>query len=162
MSLTESSKGKRGVGLRTLLRELAYNKILWTTLSAWTIAQFLKGVFYFIKEKRINFRRFVGAGGMPSSHSALVASLATAIGIQQGWDNATTALALIFAMVVMYDAAGVRLAASRQAVTLNKIVDELFEEGEFHQERLKEFLGHTPVEVIAGATLGIIIAVVLK
>ena len=144
--------------MRTFLRELAYNHILWTTFSAWFIAQFLKGIFYFIKEKRINFRRFVGAGGMPSSHSALVASLATAIGLAQGWDSPIAALAIVFALITMYDAAGVRLAASRQAVTLNKIVDELFEEGEFHQERLKEFLGHTPVEVIAGATLGIVMA----
>ncbi len=140
---------------------MAYNKILWTCLSAWFLAQFLKGIFYFIKEKRVNFKRFAGAGGMPSSHSALVASLATAVGIKMGWDNPITAIALIFAVVVMYDAAGVRLAASRQAITLNKIIDELFEEGEFHQERLKEFLGHTPVEVIAGATLGVVMAIIL-
>lgn len=149
------------MGLKIFLRELAYNKILWTTLSAWFIAQILKGLFYFIKEKRINFRRFVGAGGMPSSHSALVASLATAIGLEQGWDSAPAALAIIFAFVVMYDAAGVRRAAGRQAATLNKIVDEIFEVGEFHQERLIEFLGHTPVEVFAGAALGIVMAVVL-
>jgi acid phosphatase family membrane protein YuiD len=125
------------------------------------LAQFLKVLFYFFTEKRINFRRFVGAGGMPSSHSALVASLATGIGLKYGWDSAETALALVFAFIVMYDAAGVRLAASRQAVILNKIVDELFEEGEFHHERLIELLGHTRVEVIAGAALGIIMAVVL-
>lgn len=95
---------------------------------------------------------------MPSSHSALVASLATTIGIHTGWNSISTALAIVFAFVVMYDAAGVRLAASRQAVILNKMIDELYEEGEFHQEHLKELLGHTPVEVIAGATLGILVA----
>jgi acid phosphatase family membrane protein YuiD len=125
------------------------------------LAQLLKVFFYFFIEKRINFRRFVGAGGMPSSHSALVASLATAIGLKHGWDSTETALALVFAFIVMYDAAGVRLAASRQAVILNKIVDELFEEGEFHHERLIELLGHTRVEVIAGAALGIVMAVLL-
>ena len=147
--------------MRNFFRELAMNKVLWTSLSAWLIAQFLKGAFDFIKEKRINFKRFTGAGGMPSSHSALVASLATAVGIKLGWDNVLTAVALVFAVIVMYDAAGVRLAAGRQAVTLNKIVDEIFEEGEFHHERLKEFLGHTPVEVIAGAALGIVMAIIL-
>jgi acid phosphatase family membrane protein YuiD len=141
--------------------EISHNQILWVSLSAWMLAQLLKVLFYFFTEKRINFRRFVGAGGMPSSHSALVSALATAIGLEYGWDNAITALALVFAFIVMYDAAGVRLAASRQAMVLNKIVDELFEEGEFHHERLIELLGHTRVEVIAGAALGILMAIVL-
>jgi len=152
---------KEGYFLQLFFKEIAKNHVLWVTLTAWLIAQFLKGVFYFFKEKRVNFRRFVGAGGMPSSHSALVASLATAIGLTHGWDSTVAALALIFAVITMYDAAGVRLAASRQAVILNKIMDEIFEEGEFHQERLKELLGHTPVEVIAGATLGIVVAALL-
>ncbi len=146
--------------MRNFITELAYNHILWTTVTAWLIAQILKVLFCYIKEKKINFRRLVGAGGMPSSHSALVASLATSVGLSEGFNSVNTAIAIIFAFVVMYDAAGVRLAASRQAATLNKIIDELFEEGEFHQERLKELLGHTPVEVIVGAGLGIILAVV--
>lgn len=143
------------------LREIAENHILGVSVTAWFLAQFLKGIFYFIQEKKVNFNRFVGAGGMPSSHSALVSSLTVAIGMTEGWDSPITALATVFALIVMYDAAGVRLAASRQAVILNKMLDELFEEGEFHQERLKELLGHTPVEVIAGAALGIIVAVLL-
>lgn len=142
--------------------ELPHNQILWTALISWFLAQFIKGVFYFIKEKRVNFRRFVvGAGGMPSSHSALVSSLATAVGLENGWDKSITAVTLIFAVIVMYDAAGVRHAASRQAITLNKMIDELFEEGEFRQERLKELLGHTPFEVIVGAMLGIVMAYLL-
>jgi acid phosphatase family membrane protein YuiD len=152
---------ERGILLGDFFEEISHNHVLWVALSSWMLAQCLKVVFYFLKEKRINFRRIVGAGGMPSSHTALVASLATAIGIEYGWDSTYTALAMIYAFIVMYDAAGVRLAASRQAVTLNKIVDELFEEGEIHQERLKELLGHTPVEVIAGATLGIVMALIL-
>ncbi len=147
--------------MHNFFKELPHNEILWTALTAWFLAQFIKGIFYFIKEKRVNFRRFVGAGGMPSSHSALVAALATAVGLQMGWDQAITAVTLIFAVIVMYDAAGVRHAASRQAMTLNKMIDELFEEGEFNQERLKELLGHTPVEVIMGAMLGIIMAYLL-
>jgi acid phosphatase family membrane protein YuiD len=95
---------------------------------------------------------------MPSSHSALVASLATAVGLKSGWDQPLTAVTLIFAVIVMYDAAGVRQAASRQAIILNKMLDELFEDGEIHQERLKELLGHTPVEVFVGAALGVAIA----
>ncbi|MGE5581514.1 MAG: divergent PAP2 family protein [Bacillota bacterium] len=146
---------------RDFFKELAYNHILWVTLFSWLMAQTLKVAFYFFKEKKINFKRFVGAGGMPSSHSALVASMATAVGVQTGWDSVATAISIIFAFIVMYDAAGVRLAASRQAVILNKIMDELFEAGEFRQERLKELLGHTPVEVIAGASLGVFLALLL-
>lgn len=148
--------------MRDFIEGLANNQILWSTLTAWMVASILKVAFFYLKEKKINFRRFVGTGGMPSSHSALVAGLATAVGLKDGWNSVSAALAIIFALVVMYDAAGVRLAASRQAATLNKIIDELFEEGEFHHERLKELLGHTRVEVIVGAGLGILIAVILK
>ncbi len=143
------------------MQEIAANQILGVSLTAWFLAQFLKGIFYFIKEKRINFRRFVGAGGMPSSHSALVSSLTVAIGITEGWDSPIAALSVVTALIVMYDAAGVRLAASKQAIVLNKMLDEVFEEGEFHQERLKELLGHTPIEVFAGAALGIVVALLL-
>lgn len=147
--------------MNIFFREIVHNQILWISLSAWFWAQLLKVVFYYFKEKKVNFKRLVGAGGMPSSHSALVASLATAISIHFGWDSMPSAFAVIFAGVVMYDAAGVRQAAGKQAVVLNKIVDEIFEDGEFHQERLKELLGHTPVEVIAGAILGIAVAIIM-
>ncbi|HBG17604.1 MAG TPA: acid phosphatase, partial [Firmicutes bacterium] len=116
------------------------NIVFWSAFIAWIIAQFLKGIFAFYKYRKMDFRRFVGAGGMPSSHSAFVSALATGVGLNDGWASTTTALAIVFALVVMYDAAGVRLAASKQAATLNKIVDELFDEGEFHHEHLKELL----------------------
>lgn len=148
--------------MQNFLIGLANNNILWNALTAWLVAGILKIIFNGFKQKKINLRRFFGTGGMPSSHSALVSALATSIGVKQGWDHPITALALIFAMVVMYDAAGVRLAASKQAAVLNKMIDELFEEGEFHQERLKELLGHTRVEVIVGSTLGVLIALVLR
>ncbi len=145
---------------RDFFKEIAYNHCLWVALFAWFVASTLKVIFNYIKEKKVNFKRFVGSGGMPSTHSALVASLATAVGIETGWNSAYTATAIILACIVMYDASGVRLAASRQAATLNKIIDEMFQEGEFHPEHLKELLGHTPIEVIAGATLGVVIAII--
>jgi len=137
------------------LGSFSENSIFWNAALAWLIAQFLKGIITFCLKKKLDFRRFVGAGGMPSSHSAFVSALATGIGLTDGWAASTTALAIVFALVVMYDAAGVRLAASKQAATLNKMVEELFGEGEFHHERLKELIGHTPVEVIVCALLGI-------
>lgn len=133
------------------------NTVFWSAFIAWLIAQVLKGVLALYKHKKWDFRRFVGAGGMPSSHSAFVSALATGVGLTEGWASTTFALALVFSLIVMYDAAGVRLAASKQAATLNKMVKELFDEREFHHERLKELIGHTPVEVIVGALLGILI-----
>jgi hypothetical protein len=140
------------------LENFSKNTVFWSAFIAWALAQFLKGLFALYKYKRLDFRRFVGAGGMPSSHSAFVSALATGIGLKDGWASTTFALAVVFALIVMYDAAGVRLAASKQAATLNKIIDELFDEGEFHHEHLKELLGHTPIEVFAGSLLGIVIS----
>jgi len=131
------------------------NTVFWSAFTAWLVAQILKGLLFLFKHKKMDFRRFVGAGGMPSSHSAFVTALATGVGRTEGWASTSFALALVFSLIVMYDAAGVRLAASKQARVLNKIVQELFAEREFHHERLKELIGHTPVEVIVGAVLGI-------
>ncbi|HEY8391881.1 MAG TPA: divergent PAP2 family protein [Capillibacterium sp.] len=133
------------------------NRVFWGAFFAWLLAQVLKGLIALCKQKKLDFRRFVGAGGMPSSHSAFVSALATGVGLTDGWASTTFAMALVFSVIVMYDAAGVRLAASKQAATLNKMVKELFDEREFHHERLKELIGHTPIEVIAGALLGILV-----
>lgn len=94
---------------------------------------------------------------MPSSHSALVAALATAVGIQAGLDSPIFAISVVVAMVVMYDAAGVRRAASAQARILNQIVDELFQGHPIQEERLRELLGHTPFQVFVGAIMGVVL-----
>ncbi len=122
------------------------------------IAQFLKGAWYIIVKRKIDFTRFVGPGGMPSSHSAFVTSLTVGVALKEGLNSTAFAMAVVFALIVMYDAAGIRRAAGRQAVILNKIVDELFHHGHVKEERLKELLGHTPVEVFVGAILGGLIA----
>lgn len=121
---------------------------------SWVTAQALKFLFVYLSTKRIDFRRLVGSGGMPSSHSALVVSLATVVGISEGFESAMFGLAAAFALVVMYDASGVRRAAGKQAAILNKMFHHGKEEFHFEEE-LKELIGHTPVEVIAGALLGI-------
>lgn len=140
------------------LAQLMGNGSLQVSFLAWFIAQALKVVTTLVKEKRFNFRRFVGAGGMPSSHSAFVTSLATTVGQRYGWGDPVTALAWVFAMIVMYDAAGVRQAAGKQAEILNQIVDDLYHGGHVREDRLKELLGHSPVEVLAGALLGVAVA----
>jgi acid phosphatase family membrane protein YuiD len=124
-------------------------------LVAWTIAQISKVVVESARHRRLNLRVLAAMGGMPSSHSALVMALTTAIGRINGVTSAAFAIALIFSVVVMYDAAGVRRAAGRQAMVLNRLVDDLVAQRGIQEERLRELLGHTPFEVIVGALLGI-------
>ena len=137
------------------------NECLWIPIITWFIVQSLKVIIDLIKNKKLNVRRLWGSGGMPSSHSALMCSLATTVAYSHGVDSALFALSVIFAMVVMYDAAGVRRAAGKQARVLNQIIES---EGKNinMQEKLMELLGHTPVEVFAGAILGIVVAIMLE
>jgi len=135
------------------------NPVFAPGITAWFIAQLLKVILTWFSSKKMDMSRFVGSGGMPSSHSALVMSVTMAIGIGEGYDSFLFGLALTFAMVVMYDAAGVRRAAGDQARILNRMVGFLFHEEEFDQKQLKELLGHKPIEVLAGAILGIAVAI---
>ncbi|MGK7898167.1 MAG: divergent PAP2 family protein, partial [Xenococcus sp. (in: cyanobacteria)] len=122
-------------------------------------AQGLKVIIELIKDRNVNFRHLVSTGGMPSAHSALVGALATGIGQTMGWSSPEFAIACLFAVIVMYDAAGVRQAAGKQAKILNQITDELFqEEHNLNEEKLKELLGHTPFQVVVGLALGITIS----
>lgn len=136
------------------------NKCLWIPIITWCIVQTLKVIIELLKNKKMDVRRWWGSGGMPSSHSALVCSLATAIGLTEGWNSAIFALSIAFAAVVMYDASGVRRAAGKQAKILNQLIES---EGKNInvQEKLIELLGHTPLEVYVGATIGILIATFL-
>ena len=144
------------------IKQISDNSILWASLLAWIIAQSLKVLWTVLVHKKLDLRRFVGAGGMPSSHTALVVSLATAVGGVHGYDSPIFALAFIFALIVMYDAAGVRRAAGKQAAVLNDILERIHKGKDVPQEKLKELIGHTPIEVIAGAVLGFIIAKIVS
>lgn len=136
------------------------NKALVIPAGVWVISQVLKVLVVLAREKRLELQFLVGSGGMPSSHTALVCSLATVVGMTQGFGSVVFAVVAILAMVVMYDAAGVRRAVGRQSAILNRIVKELLEKRPRDEvERdLREFIGHTPFQVIAGAVLGISIA----
>ncbi|KAL5760107.1 hypothetical protein ACOSP7_018606 [Xanthoceras sorbifolium] len=137
------------------------NYPLISALVAFAIAQFIKFFTVWYKERRWDLKQLVGSGGMPSSHSATVTALAMAIGFQEGFGGAMFAVALVLACVVMYDATGVRLQAGRQAEVLNQIVYELPAEHPLAESRpLRELLGHTPPQVIAGGLLGIITAAI--
>ncbi|MBA3921114.1 MAG: divergent PAP2 family protein [Nostocaceae cyanobacterium] len=135
------------------------NRVLMVALIACLIAQLSKLIIELVKNHKINFRVLTSTGGMPSAHSTLVTALATGVGQTIGWNSPEFALATIFAIIVMYDAAGVRQAAGKQARVLNQMIDELFsDKSEFNEDRLKELLGHTPVQVIVGLILGITIS----
>lgn len=130
-----------------------------SALVAFALAQVIKVFTTWYKEKRWDLQQLVGSGGMPSSHSAIVTALAAGIGFHDGFGGSLFAAALVLACVVMYDATGVRLQAGRQAEVLNQIVYELPAEHPLAERRpLRELLGHTPPQVIAGGLLGVVTA----
>jgi acid phosphatase family membrane protein YuiD len=137
--------------------DLLTNKVLIIAACAWGLAQLIKALVDLVRERQFDFGFLVSSGGMPSSHSAMVSALATSIALTDGFGSPLFAVSAILAMVVMYDAAGVRWAVSQQAYILNRIVRELRVRrpmGEVERD-LRELIGHTPYQVIAGAALGI-------
>lgn len=145
------------------LKEFLDNRVFFTVLFAWIMSCLLKGCLVWAKEKKPDKTRFFGTGGMPSSHSTIVSSLATCIGIKMGFESPVFVICCALAFVVMYDATGIRRAAGQQARTINKMLEDEQEDlPTGKQTRLEELLGHNPSEVIAGAALGIVIAVLAE
>ena len=139
---------------------LLYNRVAQATFLPWAAAQVLKVLINLIWKRTLNMKLLTSAGGMPSSHAAMVWGLATAIAVNNGTSSELFVIALVVLLVVTYDAAGIRRAASIQARILNQIIDELFQGHPLSETRLRELLGHTPIEVAAGAVLGIVWAYV--
>ena len=144
------------------LQQFLSNRLIGVSALAWFIAQMIKIIIDLVRSKTLDWRLITSSGGMPSSHSSFVTSLATSVGLTRGFDSVEFAITFVLCMVVMYDAAGVRRAAGKQAAAINDIA-EIMENYGFHMdENLKELLGHTPVEVTAGAILGIVLSVVMN
>ncbi len=142
------------------LLQILNNSVLQTAVLSWFAAQVIKVILVLITDRKLDFTRLTGSGGMPSSHSSFTVSLAMAIGFIEGFDSVLFGLSAAFSIVVMYDASGVRRSAGQQAAVLNKIVEMIGKEKiTVTGKKLKELLGHTPTEVVAGAVLGIVIAV---
>ncbi len=139
------------------IQQLLHNEIIFVTIISWAIAQIIKMILDVIATGKIDWELMFSSGGMPSSHSSFVCSLATATGLNRGFDSVEFAISFVLAVVVMYDAAGVRRAAGSHAVIINKLMDSLNIKLD---ENLKELLGHTPIQVGAGAILGIIIGII--
>ncbi|MGD9015165.1 MAG: divergent PAP2 family protein [Candidatus Omnitrophota bacterium] len=148
--------------MKGFLQQLGQNHILWVTIIAWVLTQSIKVALGVIREKRFDFRWFVGPGGIPSSHAAGASALATSIGIRYGFNTVSFALAAAFTIVVMFDAQNVRRAAGKQAQILNKMMEDIYWRGKIKETQLRELLGHTPVEVFLGMILGILIAIILS
>lgn len=145
------------------LSELTGNRVFMAAIAGWFIAQILKTIIHMWFSRKFVAERLVGSGGMPSSHSATVCALATAAGIEYGGGSFQFAMAAIFAIVVMYDAMGVRRETGIQAKVLNEMMEMFIKIGKEMsvEDKLKEFVGHTPLQVIIGALLGIMVAVVI-
>lgn len=134
-------------------------EVLLVCMTAPVLAQIIKFFLHLIMDRKIDFRQFTTTGGMPSAHSACVVGLSTVVGLLKGFNSVEFAIAMGQALVVMYDAAGLRRAAGRQAACLNKIIDDFYKnETVALGGRLKELLGHTPIQVFWGAVLGVVYA----
>ena len=141
-----------------------YNRILIIAVIAWVVSQTTKAIIYLVINKKLVWERFFGDAGMPSSHSAVVTSVATSIGIQAGWNSPLFALSVVFAAIVMHDARGVRQETGKQAKAINnmmKLLDSMGRGELTPVETLKEFVGHTGRQVFVGALFGILIAVIM-
>ena len=136
-----------------------HNHVLLTALAAWILAQALKIPIDYFQSHKLNWALFFAAGGMPSSHSALVTSTAMAAGLHYGFDSPVFGLATAVAMVVVYDATGIRRQAGMQAQKINILVEELLQGHPISQEHLREVLGHTPLEALGGVLLGVMVAI---
>lgn len=159
------TEGENHMPFLQQLLNIAQNPVLFVPASAWLIAQVLKLIINAIVNRKFDFSRLVGDGGMPSGHSATVTALALMVGLSEGFDTAVFGLAMIFAIVVMHDASGVRREAGKQAVSIIQMADmlnkHLFDEDEqVRTDTLKVFVGHTPLQVACGSGLGLIIGLV--
>lgn len=145
------------------IRSFFGNQILVSAAVAWLLAQILKIFTSSFKKQAFSFSLFVASGGMPSSHSSAVCAMTTATALRSGTGSSEFAIAFVMSLIVMYDAAGVRRAAGEQAKTLNRLIEHLLKgETGFANKDLKELIGHTPVEVFAGAILGILVALTVS
>jgi len=143
------------------MHELFHNLTFLSSFFGWLAAQSIKFTWNLIRNHKLDFSYMISTGGMPSAHSCAVSALATSVGISEGISSTIFAVALAFALIVMFDAQSVRRAAGQQARILNQIVEELFKEHHLSKQKLAELLGHTRLEVLAGMILGIVIALIV-
>lgn len=147
--------------MNSAINEVLNNTILISAIIAWLLAQFIKFGLGIILEGKADITKLTGSGGMPSGHAAVVSAVALGVGRLEGLASTEFALAAVISLIVMYDAAGVRQAVGNQAQTLNDIIHDIYQGSGITQNKVREILGHTPYEVIAGAFLGIIVSMLI-
>ncbi len=145
----------------SVFSEWASNRVFVVWFLACIVSQVVKITLGVIQLRRFDFRWLLGTGGMPSTHAAGVSALTTSIGFEAGFHSHLFALAAAFTVIVLFDAQGVRRWSGRQAQVLNRLLEDMYFRRRIQEERLKELLGHTPLEVVAGMVLGIVVAVVM-
>jgi hypothetical protein len=144
-----------------IIMALLKNFPLVSSVMAMTLGQAFKILYYYVVDKKVNFRHFFEAGGMPSAHSAMVSSLVLSVGIQEGWGSAVLAVAVAFACIVIYDAVGVRRATGKQSMIIKRILDDMNKTDRISDENLHEYMGHSPLEAFVGIIFGIMIALIM-
>lgn len=147
--------------MQAIIDDIGNNTVLIMGLLSWILAQLIKFGLSIIIEKKVDLTLLTKSGGMPSAHSALVTSTTLGVGMQKGFDSPEFAITAVFALIVMYDAAGVRQAVGVQAQIMNELLYDIYRGSRFTPIRIKEILGHTPVEVLAGSILGLIVSLLL-
>lgn len=146
--------------LLTVIHEILTNKVLMVSVLSWGTAQWLKLIITFIEDRKWDFTTLISAGGMPSSHSSFMTALTVSVGQVEGFHSSLFAACAVISVIVMYDATGVRWESGQQAAAINRIIEILQTPDIELETQLKEILGHTPLQVFAGAVLGIIYGVI--
>ena len=145
-----------------MLDQLLQNKPLCCSACAWFLAQLIKALLYWAIEKKFDGRRIWGSGGMPSSHSAFVLAMTVALGLENGFNHPAFTVSFALMAIVIYDAMGVRAETGKQGAVLNEILRQVLVEGQpITEDTLKELVGHTPLEVLGGLCVGLIITLIL-
>lgn len=144
-----------------MIENIAHNKILIASMTGWIAAQSIKIFLGVVREKKFNFRWLVETGGLPSAHAAGVSALAMSVGINNGFSSSLFAISCVLALVTMFDAQTLRRSVGQQAEILNKMLDDLYWQKKVGEDRIREFLGHTPTEVLMGALLGVFIGILI-
>ncbi len=142
-------------------KQIISNPVLQAAVLAWFLAQFIKLVIEIIRNNKVDWHILMSAGGMPSSHASSITAAMLGVGLFDGFDTPLFGLAFVISMIVLYDAAGVRRQAGRQAEKINKMINELLKGHPLSQEQLQEVLGHTPFQVFMGFLLGIGVTLVI-
>jgi len=146
----------------SVIKEIFSNTIFISAIVGWSLAQFIKIFLGVVREKKFNFKWLIETGGLPSAHASGMCALATSVGLEEGFSSPIFAISLVLALITMFDAQTVRRSVGEQAEILNKMLDDLYWKRKIGEDKIKEFWGHTPLEVLIGAIMGVLIGLIVS